>query len=256
MIVVCLASTETWREDRELWASLDGLEDALDSDTADLPASSIYAYAAFKSGVPFVNFTPNKGAALGALRELARREGQPHCGNDGKTGETLLKTALAPMFAKRALHVMSWQGYNMLGNKDGEILSDPVRREAKRRNKDECLRAIIGGNDLHTEVGIDFVPSLHDWKTAWDFVHFEGFLGARMSLQFTWQGSDSALAAPLLLDLVRLADLAAGSWRVGRDRTYSLLLQVPADGAGCDGSRLPRTIQAPARIRRAPQQGC
>ena len=90
-----------------------------------------------------------------------------------------------------------------------------MRREAKKKHKDEALRAILRNADLHTEVGIDFVPSLSDWKTAWDFVHFEGFLGAKMSLQLTWQGSDSALAAPLVLDLVRWADLAAQRGEAG-----------------------------------------
>lgn len=227
VVVVCLASTESWREGREEWERLEDLDDALDRDAADLPASSLYAYAAFKSAAPFVNFTPNRGARLPALRELARRENLPHCGNDGKTGETLLKTALAPMFAKRALRVLSWQGYNMLGNKDGETLADPDRRESKQRSKDEGLRAILPGDDLHSQVNIDFVPSLHDWKTAFDFVHFEGFLGARMSLQFTWQGSDSALAAPLVLDLARLADLAAGRGEVGEMEHVACYFKSP-----------------------------
>jgi myo-inositol-1-phosphate synthase len=227
LVVVCLASTESWREDRASWSALAELERTLDLDQADLPASSLYAYAAFQCGAAFVNFTPNKGASLPALRELARRARVPHCGNDGKTGETLLKTALAPMFLKRALRVHTWQGYNMLGNKDGEALADPVRREAKKRNKDEALRAILGHPGLHTEVGIDFVPSLHDWKTAWDFIHFEGFLGARMSLQLTWQGSDSALAAPLVIDLVRLADLALARGEAGEMEHTACFFKSP-----------------------------
>jgi myo-inositol-1-phosphate synthase len=97
----------------------------------------------------------------------------------------------------------------MLGNRDGENLSDPLHREAKLKSKDDALRSLLGDSHVHTKVGIDYVPSLRDWKTAWDYIHFEGFLGARMSLQFTWQGSDSALAAPLVIDLARLADFAA-----------------------------------------------
>lgn len=232
VVVVCVASTEAYRTDRPCWGTLAELESALDADAADLPASSVYAYAAFSAGAPFVNFTPNAGARPGALRELARRAGLPHCGNDGKTGETLLKTALAPMFAKRALKVLAWQGYNMLGNKDGEALADPVRREAKKRNKDEALRAILNDPALHTEVGIDFVPSLHDWKTAWDFIHFEGFLGARMSMQVTWQGSDSALAAPLVLDLVRLADLAAARGETGEMEHVGCYFKSPLTARG------------------------
>jgi len=207
VVVVNLASTEARGADRPEWEELADFERALDSGEAQ-PASLLYAYAAFSAGAAFVNFTPNRGASIPALRALAEARGVPHCGNDGKTGETLVKTALAPMFAARALKVLAWQGYNMLGNRDGAVLSEPGHREAKLRNKNEVLQAILGDDELHSQVGIDYVPSLQDWKTAWDFVHFEGFLGARMSLQFTWTGSDSALAAPLVLDLVRLAELA------------------------------------------------
>ena len=208
VVVVNLASTEAWRDTTPAWADLASLDRALDAGQAQ-PASMIYAIAAFTAGCPYVNFTPSTGASTPALRELALKHGLPHCGNDGKTGETLVKTALAPMFAHRALKVLAWQGYNMLGNRDGEVLSDPLHKRSKVENKDEVLRELIGHPDLHTHVGIDYVPSLSDWKTAWDLVHFEGFLGTRMTMQFTWAGCDSALAAPLVLDLVRLADLAA-----------------------------------------------
>jgi myo-inositol-1-phosphate synthase len=175
----------------------------------ELPASMVFDYGPLVAGLPYVSFPPSRVSAIPALCELALERGVPHCGNDGKTGETLVKTALAPMFTARALRVLSWQGYNMLGNRDGEVLADEAHKAAKLRNKDAALRSILDDERAHTHVGIDYVPSLADWKTAWDFVHFEGFLGARMSLSFTWQGSDSALAAPLVIDLVRLADLAA-----------------------------------------------
>ena len=158
--------------------------------------------------MPFVNFTPSPGSTVPALVELAEERGVPHMGSDGKTGETLVKTVLAPLFAGRALRVLSWEGYNMLGNRDGFVLSDPQARESKTRSKDRALKQILGDDDLHAKVTIDYVPSLDDWKVAWDYIHFEGFLGARMSMQFTWQGNDSALAAPLVLDLARLAAFA------------------------------------------------
>jgi myo-inositol-1-phosphate synthase len=186
------------------------------------------------SGSPFVNFTPSRGASVPALRELARERGVAHCGNDGKTGETLLKTVLAPMFTARALKVLSWQGYNMLGNRDGAVLADAAHRETKVRNKNDALRQLLGGEDVHTHVGIDFVPSLQDWKTAWDYVHFEGFLGTRMSLQFTWTGSDSALAAPLVLDLVRLADLAQARGEVGEMPHTAAFFKAPIAGGTHD----------------------
>jgi myo-inositol-1-phosphate synthase len=233
VVVVNVASTEARRRAQPEWASLAAFEEALDAGVPQ-PASCVYAYAALRAGCPHVNFTPNLGAAIPALRELALEVGVPHCGNDGKTGETLVKTTLAPMFKARALRVLSWQGYNMLGNRDGAALADPVRRESKVRNKDDALRAILDDDEMHTHVGIDYVPSLGDWKTAWDFVHFEGFLGARMSLQFTWQGSDSALAAPLVLDLVRFADLAAERGESGAMEAVAAYFKSPLAGGTHD----------------------
>ena len=232
-VVVLLASTEAAREAREEWERLEDLEAALDAGTPQ-PASLLYAYAALDAGHPLVNFTPNLGASTPALRELALARGVPHAGRDGKTGETLVKSALAPMFAQRALRVLAWEGYNMLGNRDGEVLDDPAHRVAKLRNKDEVLRQLLSGSDPHTRVGIDFVPSLGDWKTAWDFIHFEGFLGARMSLQFTWQGSDSALAAPLVIDLARLAALAHARGEAGVMEHTAFFFKAPLAGGTHD----------------------
>lgn len=233
VVVVNLASTEAWREDRAEWRDLAAFEAALDAGGA-MPASVLYAYAALDAGRPYVNFTPSLGSSIPALRELARARGVPHCGNDGKTGETLVKTALAPMFAARALKVLAWQGYNMLGNRDGAVLADPAHKETKVRNKNDALRRLLGDESVHTHVGIDYVPSLQDWKTAWDFVHFEGFLGARMSLQFTWTGSDSALAAPLVLDLVRWADLAAERGEAGEMAHVASYFKAPLSGGTHD----------------------
>ncbi len=233
VIVVNLASTEASTEPQQEWESLAEYEAALDAGTSQ-PASTIYAYAAFTAGYPLVNFTPNIGASIPALRELAKQKGVPHCGNDGKTGETLVKTVLAPMFKARALKVQAWQGYNMLGNRDGAVLKDDAHRAAKLRNKDDALRDILGDDDTHTTVGIDFVPSLRDWKTAWDFIHFEGFLGAQMSLQFTWAGSDSALASPLVIDLVRLTDYAAEAGESGELAHTACFFKAPLAGGTHD----------------------
>jgi myo-inositol-1-phosphate synthase len=180
---------------------------AVETPGAALPPSALYAWAALDLGVPYVNFTPSVGAALPALDELARARGVPHAGRDGKTGETLLKSALAPMFRMRHLEVRSWVGFNVLGNADGLALSDPSTAASKTESKGRVVPAILG-YEPHTLVRIDYVPTLGDWKTAWDLVQFVGFLGTPMTLQLTWQGSDSALAAPLVLDLVRLVDLA------------------------------------------------
>ena len=233
VVVVNLASTEAVRADQPEWTALDRFESAIDAGRPQ-PASLLYACAAFASGSPYVNFTPSLGASPPALRELAQRRRLPHCGSDGKTGETLVKTVLAPMFTARNLRVLAWQGYNMLGNRDGEVLADSAHRQAKLRNKDDALRSLLGEEGLHTRVGIDFVPSLEDWKTAWDFIHFEGFLGTRMSLQFTWSGSDSALAAPLVLDLVRLAELAHRLGESGEMAHTASFFKAPIAGGTHD----------------------
>ncbi len=214
VIVVNLTSTEAYRELPPAWNSMPEFLDDLKRGSS-FPASVLYAFAAFQEGCPYINFTPSWGNSVPALIELAEQKKLPHCGKDGKTGETLIKTALAPMFFARNLQVMSWEGYNMLGNGDGKTLADPDRCKSKVRSKDEALKKILRDDSLHTKVSIDYVPSLGDWKTAWDFVHFRGFLDTAMSFQFTWQGSDSALAAPLVLDLIRLTEFAKRKGELG-----------------------------------------
>lgn len=232
-VVVYVASTEAAWTPSPDWDELGAFETALDAGRS-IPASMLYAYAALASGRPLVNFTPCLGATPRALRELALEKGVPHCGNDGKTGETLVKTVLAPMFRGRALKVLAWQGYNMLGNRDGEVLKDPSHKAAKVRHKDDVLKDLLGDEGTHSKVGIDYVPSLGDWKTAWDFIHFEGFLGARMSMQFTWEGCDSALAAPLIVDLARLAAFAAERGERGDMTHTAAFFKAPLAGGTHD----------------------
>ncbi|MEV0015814.1 inositol-3-phosphate synthase [Streptomyces tendae] len=168
-----------------------------------LPASSLYAAAALRAGCPYVNFTPSTGLHHPALAAPAEASGLPHAGRDGKTGQTLLRSVLGPMFAQRALAVRAWSGTNLLGGGDGAALADPAAAAAKNAGKERVLADTLGA-PVEGEVHIDDVPALGDWKTAWDHVAFDGFLGARMILQTTWQGCDSSLAAPLVLDLARL----------------------------------------------------
>lgn len=209
VIVLNLASTEPPIIPGPHTETMDGFEEMIKENRKELVrASSLYAYVAFKCGCPYINFTPSIGAATPALLKLAEQRAIPHAGRDGKTGETLIKAALASMFKYRALKVLSWQGYNILGNMDGKVLADPENLQSKIAAKDTVLPQTLGYKP-HTHVGIDYVPSLGEWKVAWDFIHFEGFMGTKMSMQFTWQGCDSMLAAPLVLDLVRLVDLAA-----------------------------------------------
>lgn len=208
VVVVNLASTEPPLDLQEAHLDLHSFNAALDrNETSVARASTIYAYAALEERCPYINFTPSTGALFPAMVQLARERGVPVMGNDGKTGETLVKSALAPMFMCRNMDVLSWEGFNILGNLDGAVLDHPRNRESKIKTKDQVLANILGYSP-HSRVRIDYVPSLDDQKTAWDFIHFQGFLGAKMSLQFIWQGFDSILAAPLVLDLVRLADLS------------------------------------------------
>ncbi|MEU8535944.1 inositol-3-phosphate synthase [Streptomyces sp. BPPL-273] len=169
-----------------------------------LPPSSLYAAAALRAGCPYVNFTPSTGLHHPALAALAESSGLPYAGRDGKTGQTLLRSVLGPMFLQRALAVRAWSGTNLLGGGDGAALADPAAAAAKNAGKERVLVDTLGAAP-EGEVHIDDVPALGDWKTAWDHIAFDGFLGARMVLQTTWQGCDSALAAPLVLDLARLA---------------------------------------------------
>jgi myo-inositol-1-phosphate synthase len=168
-----------------------------------LPASSLYAAAALRAGCPYINFTPSTGLRTPALQDAVADCGLPHAGRDGKTGQTLLRSVLAPMFVQRALPVRAWSGTNLLGGGDGAALADPGAAAAKNAGKERVLADTLG-TAPEGEVHIDDVPALGDWKTAWDHIAFDGFLGARMVLQTTWQGCDSALAAPLVLDLARL----------------------------------------------------
>ncbi|WP_329537880.1 inositol-3-phosphate synthase (plasmid) [Streptomyces sp. NBC_01450] len=169
-----------------------------------LPASSLYAAAALRAGCAYVNFTPSTGIRHPALAEAAAAAGVPYAGRDGKTGQTLLRAVLAPMFRQRALDVRAWSGTNLLGGGDGAALADSAAAAAKNAGKNRVLQDNLGALP-EGEVHIDDVPALGEWKTAWDHVAFEGFLGSRMILQTIWQGCDSALAAPLVLDLARLA---------------------------------------------------
>ena len=229
VVVVHVASTEP-PAPRRAWHHDDAkLERALARrGPSDIPCSSLYALAAISAECAYVNFTPSTGMDLPVLRERADRAGLPYMGRDGKTGETLVKSALAPLFAVRNLRILSWIGENILGNRDGEVLRDPRTRISKLRSKDRVISRVVGYAPF-TKVGISYVPSLHDWKVAWDFVHFAGFLDTKMSLQFTWNGSDSLLAAPLVIDLARFAALELQAGRSGTMRHLACFFKDPME---------------------------
>ncbi len=228
-VCVNLVSTEPKLKLTRTHASRAALEQAIDADrrTAVRP-STIYAWVAASLGLPFIHFTPSNAALVPAVRELFDDNGAVYMGADGKTGETLVKSALAPMFKYRNLRVLTWQGYNILGDRDGVVLAEPENKATKVESKDALLPSILG-YPLHTHVGIDYVPSLNDLKTAWDFIHFQGFLDFKMSMQFTWQGCDAILAAPIVLDMIRFADLAQRRGERGAMRHLSCFFKRPLD---------------------------
>jgi myo-inositol-1-phosphate synthase len=227
IVVLNVASTEPPFRLGDVHSSLKTFAPALEKAQPDLvPASALYAWAALDLGIPYINFTPSLGASFPAAQELALQRKTILAGKDGKTGETLLKTVLAPLFAHRNLRVLSWVGHNIFGNRDGQVLDDPENKQSKIRTKDQVLTQILGYKP-QTLVSIEYIESMDDWKTAWDHIHFSGFLGVKMTMQFTWQGCDSLLAAPLVLDLARLALYAQRCGETGIVRHLACFFKSP-----------------------------
>ncbi|GFJ92159.1 inositol-3-phosphate synthase [Phytohabitans rumicis] len=214
VVVVNVSSTEPAAPPHPAHADPDALERALAGPDPVLPSSSLYAYAAFTTGCSYVDFTPSTGARLPALDALAHRHAVPYAGHDGKTGETLVKSVLAPMFAMRNLRVRTWSGTNLLGGGDGANLAEPGANAAKSSSKQRVLGETLGYEPQGT-TRIEYVDDIGDFKTAWDLITFSGFLGTAMRMEFTWHGCDSALAAPLVLDLARLTAAAHRAGRTG-----------------------------------------
>ncbi|MBI5358967.1 MAG: inositol-3-phosphate synthase [Planctomycetes bacterium] len=240
VIVINVASTEPMPSPKAVRLTLKQLEQSISSNRkTGLPVSSLYAFAAIAEKSPYINFTPSAGSSLPCITEFALRERVPHMGRDGKTGETLLKSLLAAMFVMRDLEVKSWSGYNILGTEDGRNLDLPQNKTTKISTKQGIIEKILGyGPD--TKVGIDFVPSLGGWKIAWDYVQFNGFLDTEMAMQFVWQGRDTALAAPLIIDLARLMRLSQKRGEFGTLPHLSMFFKSPA---GCDANALPEQFE-------------
>ncbi|WP_067880227.1 inositol-3-phosphate synthase [Agromyces aureus] len=208
--VVDVSSTEPLPADRPEFHDPALLAAAIaEPGAAVLPPSSIAALAAVEAGASYACFTPSAGLGLPALRAIARPR-IAFAGQDGKTGETLLRTVLAPMFVERGMHVLSWAGANLLGGGDGQTLADPEAVRSKLASKTRGLHSLVGEHVV-APLHIDNVPDLGDVKTAWDHVHAEGFLSSRITLQTTWTAYDSMLAAPLVIDLARLLSLAGAA---------------------------------------------
>lgn len=231
VVVVNVASTEPAFPSLSEHRTVEALDAAIsEPGQIVLPPSSVAAYAAMLAGCPYVDFTPATGIRLPALEQLAARRGLPYAGSDGKTGETLVRSALAPMFTSRALTVRSWAGTNLLGGGDGQTLASPGHADSKLASKTRGLAALLG-SEISAPLHIDNVPDLGEQKIAWDHISFEGFLGAKMSLQFTWTGYDSALAAPLVLDLARFTAAAHAAGQSGPLSSLAFFFKDPLGAA-------------------------
>lgn len=214
VVVIDVSSTEAPIDYLPEFDDIDLLLAALEDPSRDiLPPSSLSAYASILAEASFICFTPSPSLNIPALRQLAAERGVPTAGQDGKTGQTWLRSVLAPGLAARGLKVLSWSGANLLGGGDGATLADPQAVAGKLQSKNRGLQSLTNG--ATTPLHIDNVPDLGETKVAWDHINVEGFLGSRVTLQTTWSAYDSMLAAPMILDLARLMGLADASGRRG-----------------------------------------
>jgi myo-inositol-1-phosphate synthase len=238
-VVVWTGSTEVYSEYGPAHQSPKAFEAALDRSDPTLAPSMVYAWAAIRAGLPFLNGAPNLSQDVPALRELAEKSGIPTAGKDFKTGQTLMKTALAPMLRARLLGVEGWFSTNILGNRDGEVLDDALSFKTKERSKLGVLDQILSPErhpelygDVDHKVTIHYYPPRGDNKEGWDAIDIFGWLGYPMHIKVNFQCRDSILAAPLVLDLALLADLAQRAGESGPQEWLSFFFKSPVTAPG------------------------
>ncbi len=239
IVIVWAASTEIYLEESAVHGSLEAFEKGLyDSDPAIAP-SMIYAYAALRSGVPFANGAPNLTVDIPAITELAEKMRLPICGKDFKTGQTLIKTIIAPGLKARMLGLDGWYSTNILGNRDGEVLDDPENFKTKEESKLSVLDQILQPS-VHPElyegfahvVRINYYPPRGDNKEGWDSIDLFGWLGYKMQIKIDFLCRDSILAAPLVLDLALFLDLAHRAGMKGVQEWLSFYFKAPQTAPG------------------------
>ncbi len=215
VVVIWCGSTEIYIEPSAVHATIESFEQGLTDDHPDIAPSQIYAWAALSEGIPFANGAPNLTVDLPCMQQLAKKNNVPICGKDFKTGQTFLKTVLAPAFKSRMLGVAGWYSTNILGNRDGEVLDDPESFKTKEESKLGVLDLILQPElypelykDLYHKVRINYYPPRGDNKEGWDNIDIFGWLGYPMQIKVDFLCRDSILAAPLALDLVLFLDLA------------------------------------------------
>lgn len=228
VVVINLASTEKLAvEGNEIFNTLAGFENALDENADDISPAMLYAYAAIAEGVPYGNFTPSVSADTPALIEFARERNVPIAGKDGKTGQTFIKTVLAPALKSRSLHVDGWYSTNILGNRDGLALSNEDSLASKVKTKSSVLDDILGYEVEDHIVDIRYYRPRGDNKEAWDNIDISGFLGQSMQIKVNFLCKDSILAAPLAIEIARCLDLAQQRGEGGIQEQLSVFFKLP-----------------------------
>ncbi len=239
LIMIWCGSTEVFHRPAEVHQSLKNFEEGLCNDDPEIAPSQIYAYAALKSGVPYANGAPNLTTDTPALLELARERNIPICGKDFKTGQTFMKTLIAPGLKARMLGLNGWFSTNILGNRDGEVLEDPgsfkTKEETKLSSLDQILQPKLYPElyeNFYHSVRINYYPPRGDAKEGWDNIDIFGWLGYPMQIKIDFLCRDSILAAPLVLDLVLFLDLAQRAGMRGIQEWLSFYFKAPMTAPG------------------------
>ena len=239
LVMIWCGSTEVHHKSVAVHATLEAFEKGLEANDPDIAPSQIYAYAALKLGVPYANGAPNLTTDVPALQALARDNEVPICGKDFKTGQTFMKTLLAPGFKARMLGINGWFSTNILGNRDGEVLEDPGSFKTKEETKLSVLQQILQPElypmlykDLYHAVRINYYPPRGDAKEGWDNIDIFGWLGYPMQIKIDFLCRDSILAAPLVLDLVLFLDLAQRAGMKGIQEWLSFYFKGPMTAEG------------------------
>jgi myo-inositol-1-phosphate synthase len=234
LVMVWCGSTEVFMKEAPAHATIESFEAALEANDDAIPSSMVYAYAALREGIPYANAAPNLTTDIPAMLELAARTGSPLCGKDLKTGQTLIKTIIAPGLKARLLGVQGWYSTNILGNRDGEVLDDPESFKTKEESKKSVLDYILQPDvypelykDLCHVVRINYYPPRGDNKEGWDNIDLVGWLGYPMQLKINFLCRDSILAAPIVLDSVLLLDLAKRAGMSGIQEWLSFYYKSP-----------------------------
>ena len=237
--MIWCGSTEVFHKPAAVHQTLKDFECGLQKNDPEISPSQIYAYAAIQAGVPFANGAPNLTHDIPALMDLARDRNVPICGKDFKTGQTFMKTLLAPGFKSRMLGMSGWYSTNILGNRDGEVLDDPGSFKTKEETKLSVLQQILQPDlypelykDLYHSVKINYYPPRGDQKEGWDNIDIFGWMGYPMQVKVNFLCRDSILAAPLVLDLVLFMDLAQRTGQRGIQEWLSFYFKGPMTAPG------------------------